>query len=373
MAILTDFMERKLLDHIFGVTEMTKLTSLYLGISTTAFSESDTASQALAKEPGSSGTTYNGNGYSRVNVYNNFNDTSTYNAGARNSSQISFPEVTTSNWGDIGYWALYEDALPSNGTSSSTIDSDNGQKPLMIGSFSAAVTTNVGDQFKIASGDFDITLPSALQYLSTSISTNNDGLFSKYHLINLMGLDGGNTPFGSSYSTWEFQDGTANNKRFWLGVSTSAFGGSNGINTEDSAGSQEPGYNNGTASNLSSYTNNGYTRPQIEFSAASTSNGTTTITNSNAVEFPEATSSWGDITHFAIFCGGDKIGTSTYETGNRYPKYPAGSGVTLGTGGGYATLSQRRPFFIGALDATKTIGSGDTLRFPAGSISIALD
>ena len=372
MAILTDFMERKLLDHIFGVTEMTKLTSLYLGISTTAFSESDTASQALAKEPGSSGTTYNGNGYSRVNVYNNFNDTSTYNAGSTNNSQISFPEATTSNWGDIGYWALYEDALPSNGTSSSTIDADNGQKPLMIGSFSAAVTTNVGDQFRIASGDFDITLPNVLQYSSNNLNTNGDGLFSKYHLINLMGLDGGNTPLGSTYSTWEFQDGTANNKRFWLGVSTSAFG-SGGANSEDDAGSQEPGYGGGTASNLSFYSLYGYTRPQIEFSAASTSNGTTTITNSNAVEFPEATNSWGDLTHFAIFCGGDKIGTATYQAQNRYPKYPAGSGVTLGTGSGNATVSQRRPFFIGALDATKTIGSGDTLRFPAGSISIALD
>jgi len=266
---------------------------------------------------------------------------------------------------------LYEDALPSNGTSSSTIDGDNGQKPLMIGSFSAAVTTNVGDQFRIASGDFDITLPNVLQYSTNNLNTNGDGLFSKYHLINLMGLDGGNTPF-ASYSTWEFQDGTANNTRFWMGVSTSEFG-SSGTNSEDDAGSQEAGYSGGTASNLSSYTNNGYTRPQIEFSAASTSNGTTTITNSNAVEFPEATSNWGDITHFALFCGGDKIGTATYQSQNRYPKYPAGSAVTLGTQNGNATVSQRRPFFIGALDATKTINVGDTLRFPAGSISIALD
>ena len=361
MAILTDYFERTILDHIFGVTEFTRLTSLYLGISSTAFSESDTASQALAKEPGSSGTTYNGNGYSRVSVYSNFEDTTD---GATNGSQISFPEATTSNWGDIGYWALYEDALPSNGTSSSTIDADDGQKPLMIGSFSAAVTTNVGDQFRIASGDFDITLPNALQY-----QTNNSGNFAKYHLINLMGLDGGNTPLGSN-SSWEFQDGTANNSRFWMGVSTTAFG-SSGANSEDDAGSQEPGYAGGTASSLSSYTNYGYTRPQIEFGSASTSSGVTTITNSSAVEFPEATSSWGDITHFALFCGGSD--DAIYQSQNRYPKYPAGSAVTLGTQNGNAHITQRRPFFIGALDATKTIGSGDTLRFPAGSISIALD
>ena len=365
MAILTDFMERKLLDHIFGVTEMTKLTSLYLGISTTAFSESDTASQALAKEPGSSGTTYNSNGYSRVNVFNVFNDTSTYNSGATNATQINFSEATTSNWGDIGYWALYEDALPSNGTSSSTIDADNGQKPLMIGSFSAAVTTNVGDQFRIATGDFDIALPNALQ-----ASTNNGGNFAKYNLINLMGLDGGNNPFGSANSQWIFQDGSANNKRFWMGVSTTGFG-VNGANTEDDAGTQEPGYSSGSDSSLYSYQNNGYSRPQIVFGSASTSSGVTTITNSSAVEFPEATSNWGDITHFALFCGGSD--DAIYQSQLRYPKYPAGSGVTLGTQNGNAHVTQRRPFFIGALDATKTIGNGDILRFPAGSISIALD
>jgi hypothetical protein len=218
MAILTDFMERKLLDHIFGVTEMTKLSSLYLGISTTAFSESDTASQALAKEPGSSGTTYNGNGYSRVNVYGNFEDTTD---GATNGSQISFPQVSTSNWGNIGYWALFEDALPSNGTSSSTIDADDGQKPLMIGSFSAAVTTNVGDQFRIATGDFDITLPSAIQ-----ITSNNNFSNTKFHLTNLMGLNGSNVG-------WTFWDGSAVNKSFYLGVSTSAFGTSGSNKNRD--------------------------------------------------------------------------------------------------------------------------------------------
>jgi hypothetical protein len=60
-------------------------------------------------------------------------------------------------------------------------------------------------------------------------------------------------------------------------------------------------------------------------------------------------------------------------THQRYAKYPAGNSVQLGVSSGYAAIEQRRPFFIGALDATKTINNGDTLRFPAGSISIALD
>ena len=357
MAILTDYFERTILDHIFGVTEFTRPSSLYLGISSTAFSESDTASQALAKEPGSSGTTYNGNGYSRVNVSNTFQAGSN---GAGNTSQISFPEATTSNWGNIQYWALFEDALPSNGTSSSTIDSDNGQKPLMIGSFSAAVTTNVGDQFRIASGEFDITLPNVLNSVSSLRFQN-----AKVSLTNLMRLN-------TSSSSWTFWDCSAVNKSFYLGLSTSEFGQS-GSNNEDSAGTQEPGYNSSaTASSTSAYNNYGSSyRPTIEFNSASTSSGTTTITNSNAVEFPEASANWGDITHYAIFAGGDT--DSGAISNNRYAKYPAGSAVTVGTGAGAVSVEQRRPFFIGALDATKTINNGDTLRFPAGSISIALD
>jgi len=358
MAILTDFMERKLLDHIFGVTEMTKLTSLYLGISTTAFSESDTASQALAKEPGTSGTNYNGNGYSRVNVYNNFEDTTD---GATNASAINFSQATSSNWGNIAYWALFEDSLPSNGTSSSSIDASDGQKPLMIGSFSAAVTTNIGDQFRIASGDFDITQPNALN--TNTFNGFNNG---KENLTNLMGLNGFQTG-------WTFWDNSAVNKQFYMGVSTSAFGGSGTGNNEDDAGSQEPGYASGNDSSKTSYVNNGYSyRPRIQFNSASTSSGTTTITNSTAVEFPEASANWGDITHFAIFAGGDTDTNAISH--NRYAKYPVGSSVSIGTSGNnLAAVEQRRPFFIGALDATKTINNGDTLRFPAGSISIALD
>ena len=364
MSILTDFMERKLLDHIFGVTEMTKLTSLYLGISTTAFSESDTASQALAKEPGSSGTTYNGNGYQRVSVYSTSSTSgltvgvSDSNPSVENKDQISFPQATTSNWGSIGYWALFEDQIPSNGTSSSTIDADDGQKPLMIGSFSSAVTTNVGDQFRIATGAFTIEFPDAIHVVGNGGAYNSTPYHGKSGLGYLIGM-----PANSSSYEWDFMagDSTYTNK-LWLGVSTSAFGTS-GVNDETDAGRQEPGFTTSISdTSLSAYRQNGYNqRPEIIFNSASTSSGVTTITNSNAVEFPEcASNNWGDITHFAIFAGG--------TLSSSYAALPSGSSVTSGD-----VSVQHRPFFIGALDATKTVNVGDTLRFPAGSISIALD
>ena len=63
MAILTDEWERKILNHIFvgGSTYRIGPSTKYLGVSTQAFTESDTAAQAIAKEPGTSGTTYNNN------------------------------------------------------------------------------------------------------------------------------------------------------------------------------------------------------------------------------------------------------------------------------------------------------------------------
>ena len=189
-------------------------------------------------------------------------------------------------------------------------------------------------------------------------------LNTKASLTNLMGLNG-------SASGWTFWDGSAVNKSFYLGVSTSEFG-SSGSNIEDSAGEQEPGFGGSAGPLLGNYSQNGYSyRPEIAFNSASTSSGTTTITNSSAVEFPEASANWGDITHFAVFAGGDT--DSNAITHQRYAKYPAGDAVTIGTSAGNAAVEQRRPFFIGALDATKTINNGDILRFPVGSISIALD
>ena len=376
MAILTDYLEQKLLNHMFGAGSFTRLQSLYLGISTTAFSESESASQALAKEPGTSGTTYNANGYQRVSVFAT-SATSGLSVSTNNSNnfvdnrdQINFPQATTSNWGDIGYWALYEDQVPANGTSSSTIDADTGQKPLMIGSFSAAVTTNVGDQFRIATGDFDIFFPNAIHNTNTGgNSWNTIPYHSKIGLANLLGFVEYNADFA-----WDYMAGNTQLNKLWMGVSTSAFG-AGGSNTEANAGGQEPGYDisSYTSSQRGAYTNNGYTaRPEITFNQATTSNGVTTITNSNAVEFPEcATNNWGDITHFAIFAGGDE--DTNAETHKRYAKYPAGSSVSTGTTANDAAPEQSRPFFIGALDATKTVSVGDTLRFPAGSISIALD
>lgn len=78
-----------------------------------------------------------------------------------------------------------------------------------------------------------------------------------------------------------------------------------------------------------------YARTAITFGAPS--NGVST--NSSAVTFPQASASWGTVTHFGIF--------------------------DASTNGNALSI-------IKALSASKTIGSGDTAQFAIGDLSITV-
>ena len=99
MSILTDYTEKKLLDHIFGQAAFTRPNELYLGLSTTAFVDADNGSTAYAKEP-------SGNAYARVRI-DNISEYNTSGDDIRNSSSIDFAEATGS-WGSIGYWGIFD-------------------------------------------------------------------------------------------------------------------------------------------------------------------------------------------------------------------------------------------------------------------------
>lgn len=77
-----------------------------------------------------------------------------------------------------------------------------------------------------------------------------------------------------------------------------------------------------------------YARKAMTF--GSPSNGAST--NSGAVEFDQATGSWGTITHFAIF--------DALTTGNM--------------------------LYHGALTASKTIATGDVFKFASASVTVTL-
>jgi hypothetical protein len=94
------------------------------------------------------------------------------------------------------------------------------------------------------------------------------------------------------------------------------------------------------ASGLAEPSGNGYARVSTAASDWNAATGSpSTVDNANAITFPEATGSWGTVTHFAIF-----------------------DAATLGN-----------MLMHGSLTASKTIGSGDTASFAAGDLDVTLD
>jgi hypothetical protein len=340
MAILSDYLEPKLLDHIFKRGEFTRPISLYIGISSSAFTEADNGITAAAKEPGYDSTTpsYFGDGYYRVQINNNakYDPTST---NIKNTIGIDFGEAGGSGWGSIQYWAIFD-----SNTSAANM--------LMHGSFTSAVTVSAGSQFRIGTGDLEIIFPTILNdandvsdpALSTDI--NN---YSRKWRAQLSYLIGFNHPTGVPSDTqFQFLFPTSSTSGFYdsqlfLGVSTTTF--------PESLGSAE---SSGT----------GYARVNITSAfadAATDGSGVTTISNSSAISFPEAGSDWGDIAYWAIFRG-----SATGTSANPHGGYFAQSFSSDSAG----NHSSRQALMKGTLTASKTVNSGDVLRFGIGAFVV---
>ena len=91
-------------------------------------------------------------------------------------------------------------------------------------------------------------------------------------------------------------------------------------------------------SGLAEPTGNAYARVSTLAADWNVASGSA-LDNANDITFPEATGSWGTITHFALF--------------------------DAATGGNMLAH--------GALSASKAIGSGDTAKFAAGDLDVSLD
>ena len=323
MAILSDYLEPKLLDHIFGKTEFTRPTDLYIGISTSAFTESDNGTTAAAKEPAYDSTTpsYFGDGYSRVQIDNN----AQYNVSSesiKNTSGIDFPEAGGSGWGSIQYWAIFD-----SNTSTANM--------LMHGSFTSAVTVSAGSQFRIGTGDLEIIFPTIVN-TADGLSTASDNRYWRAQLAYLLGLANPLGSMNNANNYFQFRDASTDQAYLYVGVSATAFG--------DTLGATE---NSGT----------GYARVFASHgswgNASTDGSGVTTISNSSAISFPEAGSDWGDMAYWAIFRGGNSV-SSNYDASSYASGDAAGS----------------QPLLKGALTTSKTVNSGDVLRFGIGDFVV---
>ena len=122
----SNYLENKVLDHVFGGSAYTAPATLYVGLFTS--------------DPGEtgSGTEVSGGSYARQTI--TFTVTGSQ---ASSSAAVEFPTATAS-WGTITYAAVY--------------DAVSGGNLLASGALTTSKTIDSGDVFRIPSGDFDIDL-----------------------------------------------------------------------------------------------------------------------------------------------------------------------------------------------------------------------
>ena len=136
MAGLTNYLEDKIMNHVFGSTTFTKPTNYYVGLLTATPSDS------------AAGTEVSGGSYARQVCA--FTITGTGTAQAANTSAITFP-TATADWGIVGWIGIY-DAVSGG----ELVAFQNLQKSDF--STTTTKTINDGDIFKFNSSTIKIQL-----------------------------------------------------------------------------------------------------------------------------------------------------------------------------------------------------------------------
>jgi hypothetical protein len=406
MGILTDEWEVKLLKHIFGHTKLDIPGNLYLGLHSGTPTEASPSTGELS-----------GSGYSRVHLVDNVHQTTDNtsatsgmftkfgfgtNDSITNDSAIDFAEATGS-WGTVTHYSIWDDATATTAANC-----------LMIGALSSGVAVGSGDQFRIAIGEFDLTFPAkmglghtAMAATASTTATFQYWIATEWRRQVARRLGFINEPWSqyssSPYDWANSQSGsnscynTAINNRnsYWPSVSlayptdtyTAAAPTSSGNVTAYDVVSNslflglykgDPGSNpaNVSIGSTGELSGAGYARQQLiyhdtgtnintVFGTPASSGGVSSITNTSAIAFPEATSDWGQITHWGIYRG---YHSTVYDNSGgsfRVSEYGSGSGD------GYNPA--RFPFLTGALTTARTVNSGDILRFGIGDFVIKFD
>lgn len=126
MSAFSNYLENKVLLHVFGGTAYTAPTTLYLALYTVA--PSDTGG----------GTEVSGTSYARQTVAFTVTDDT-----ASNTSAVEFP-TAGSTWGTIVAVGIFDNLTSGN--------------LLAYGNLTASKTIASGDVFRVPAGDLDITL-----------------------------------------------------------------------------------------------------------------------------------------------------------------------------------------------------------------------
>lgn len=133
----SDYLEKKLLDHVLGGVAYTPPATVYVGLATAAITDATT---------GTTVTEPTGGAYARVAVTNNATNwpaASGTTATKKNGTEIAFPEATA-GWGTVTYFFIADAATEGN--------------ILMWGSLSASKTVDSGDLPRFNTDSLTVTL-----------------------------------------------------------------------------------------------------------------------------------------------------------------------------------------------------------------------
>ncbi len=133
MAGLSDYAEKKVLDHTLGTTAYTKPTTVYAALFT-----SDPTDAGTGTEVSTTST-----GYARQAITFSAATTTSGNSSAVNSADVLFP-VATAAWGTLTYVGLY--------------DAVTGGNLIWSGALSTSKTISNTDQFRLPAGNVTVTL-----------------------------------------------------------------------------------------------------------------------------------------------------------------------------------------------------------------------
>ena len=129
MAGFSDYLEDKVLDHVFGGTAYSAPSTLYVALYTSA--PSDTGG----------GTEVSGGGYVRKTT--TFNVSGTNPTTASNAGAIEYP-TATANYGTVVAVGIFDASSSGN--------------LLAYANLSASKVVSTGDVFRFNTGDLDVTL-----------------------------------------------------------------------------------------------------------------------------------------------------------------------------------------------------------------------
>jgi len=122
----SNYLETKVLGHVFGATAYSAPGTIYLGLFTSNPAEDG------------SGTEISGSGYARKSVAFTVSDNT-----ASNSAAVEF-DTATGSWGTITHVGIFDASTSGN--------------LMAYAALTASKAIETGDVFRVPSGDLDITL-----------------------------------------------------------------------------------------------------------------------------------------------------------------------------------------------------------------------